>query len=80
MKTKTCRNSHKIVQWISKLPYIKKMWRKKVPPKLDTITVTESQCGNYNKKMTWKWHVCEETTVTSPENEAGLLTADQRCS
>jgi len=29
-------------------------------------------------KMTWKWYICVETTITSPEDEAGLLIADQR--
>lgn len=52
----------------------------KVPPKVDTINVVKASMAITTKKMTWKWYVCEETTVTSPENEAGLLTADQRCS
>lgn len=55
---------------------------KKNSPKVDLIIITESQYGNYNnnnnKKMTWKWYICVETTITSPEDEAGLLIADQR--
>lgn len=55
---------------------------KKNSPKVDLIIINESQYGNYNnnnnKKMTWKWYICVETTITSPEDEAGLLIADQR--